>query len=88
MIARVSVSPPDELGATPYPAQEISKAMALGLSLPFFPLSREVATGILFLSFITKLPTCYLTHSTLGKRTLSQAKAHSTQGVDCWKAFY
>lgn len=38
----------------PYPAQEISKAMALGLSLPFFPLSREVATGILFLSFYYK----------------------------------
>lgn len=37
----------------PFPAQ-ISEAMALGLSLPFFPLSGEVATGILFLSFYYK----------------------------------
>lgn len=33
----------------PLPAQEISEATALGLSLPFFPLSGEVATGILLL---------------------------------------
>lgn len=39
----------------PLPAQEISEATALGLSLPFFPLSGEVATGILlFLSFYYK----------------------------------
>lgn len=60
----VTASPQDDHGTPlPLPAQEISGAVVLGLSLPFFPLGSEVATGgiLLFSSFYYKtLPTCYL----------------------------
>lgn len=74
----------------PLPAQEISEATALGLSLPFFPLSGEVATGILlFLSFYYKtahvLPQPHLLYET--GLCLKLTASHSTQGFDCWKAF-